>query len=633
MNRERIRVGQCECEVLTAGDSFLGLGRIWIGDMLVRSGRLPLLPASQSFLGLETAGFRLLAVEETPAGIAIRLSVGFRRALLRQATDYHLERVYDTADWDGSQAGVESSLTLHLAPATDTLGGLVLAGFRYWWDYAGPQSLFWLMDRASWEIDGDIRGATAWSQCLCAPPVITFADDTAWTTEELIPEADCKPGTNPVISQFWPRWMGHQSFDYQFKAGATLVGLFDGVGLIRSAQRREPGAAELKTFDRHIFNESARCATTPKSILLNVAPRTAAAERDLWSAVYDETNRRAREEIGAHEIPASTCLSWNFWKGHTFDSYRTDLLPAAANCGVESIFIDNVNRSNATEGAAGNQCQSHDYQVAEKLGGPDLLKRLVSDGRAAGVRVYSWTSTAQSPDSPLFKQHRGTPGWFVKMEDGRQVFGGTHSTEFQFQNLAHEPARRNWVEGLLKTRDLTGLDGYFFDMAMNVSFAPISYEGLHPSTQWRETLSAIKALQDGGVELDGLCPPFVRPGQMYDPSCGTPESLFLNYRMVVAFPGRPLRLWTPAEMFRVFAYGSIPALHLFYDKARIDTIFTDEHRRILREFRECRPLMRVRKLSEDDTTVTWLREDGTPTLVCDLCACRIKRKMESETKA
>ena len=39
---------------------------------------------------------------------------------------------------------------------------------------------------ASWELDGDITGATAYSQSSCSPPVAHFARDTAWTTEGVL---------------------------------------------------------------------------------------------------------------------------------------------------------------------------------------------------------------------------------------------------------------------------------------------------------------------------------------------------------------------------------------------------------------------------------------------------------------
>ncbi len=604
----------CTFEPLVQSEMFLGLGRITIDGIAVRSGRLPLIPYSQSLCGMETSDFSLRAIDQQHDRLSIHLSVGFRPVLQRQALDWNLDHVLDTSDWDAKEATVSGDLTLHITPATETFNDTLFRGFSYQWEYVGPVPLYWLLDRASWEIGGDVRGSTVWSQSLFTNPVATFDGDAAWSTELKLSENEA--GNRDVL-QFWPRWMSMQPFDFQFNDTAALVGTFDRLGLIRSVLKRESGGHELKVLDRHLFNQATQFRTVPKRILLAAGAQSLAKRRNLWTSILDKTHHHALAEVGMKPIAPSTCLQQDFWKPHTFDDYRKDLLPAAIATGVDYIRLGNVNRSNASEGLHGNQCESHEYMVAENLGGAASLKSLVADAAGHGIGVYSWTSTAQSPNSPIYHQHRGDPGWFVRMEDGRQTFGGTHSTDFQFLNLATDAPRDYWVESLKKIKIDTGVSGYFWDMAANVSFIPIDYLNMKPQTMWREALAATKALQDAGITLDGLCGPFVHPGQGHHRGYESWEALFLSLRLIFARPEGNKTLWTPSEMYRVFAHGSVPLLQLFYGQTRIDELFTDEHRRVMKEFAALAGRLKHRVLGDDGAAVEWAQDDGS-LLVCNL---------------
>ena len=67
MPNTMMTVGGCRLEILTAGETFLGVGKVWIGDTLVRSGRLPWRCMTQSFAGLEVhAGHGLTYTNVAP---------------------------------------------------------------------------------------------------------------------------------------------------------------------------------------------------------------------------------------------------------------------------------------------------------------------------------------------------------------------------------------------------------------------------------------------------------------------------------------------------------------------------------------------------------------------------------------
>jgi hypothetical protein len=590
-----ISFGDIRLQFIWSDGCFAGLGAVEIAGLQVRSERLPWLPYSQTFDGLETCRFHLAGVQQEADQAVLNLKVDVRRCAMALRRDRNIEALMDTTDWgasDGCQpAGV---FRLVLRPITQQIGDLALSGFSYAWEYDGPLRLHAILDRCTWELDGDISGATVVSQTGWIDPVARFSDDRPWTTElghEL---------------QAWPRWAVMQGFDFQAKPNGVLCGLFERVGLIRSILRRERGGHELKTLDRHV-GDSGLSSTVPKRILLAQGRFDDLAWQNAWSDLLDHANTQARAEFGLREVPAEPYLQQDFWKPHTFDDYRCDLLPAAAAIGIRHINIGNINRSAATEGTRGNQCCSHAYEPAPSLGGTDGLRSLVADAKTLGLRLHSWTSTAQGFDSPLLATHRNDPDWFLRMEDGATTFGSVHMVDFHCLNLTHAPARRSWLDALLKIREDTGLDAWFLDMFANVSFMPLSFAHGRVSTIWRACLEALAELQGAGIDCDGGSPAFVRPLPGGHAGYARAENLFVNHRLFLQ-PSARDRLWTPQELRRCIAYGSAPVLELFYGTARIDSQWTPEHRHELDLFTHLRPQMRRRRLVPGG--VEWLDDQG-----------------------
>src|ERR1041385_8872109 len=123
MNRKIIYVGDSACEVLTDKRQFIGLGRIWIGKTLVRSGRLPLRPYTQTFTELELIGLKLLRVR----GGRIELETQFRKLPVKLMRDHSFDPIHETGDWDKDQVAQTGRLDLVLRPARDKYNGVRFA--------------------------------------------------------------------------------------------------------------------------------------------------------------------------------------------------------------------------------------------------------------------------------------------------------------------------------------------------------------------------------------------------------------------------------------------------------------------------------------------------------------------------
>jgi len=635
VNNRNLQLGNTRFELLLDQARFLGLGKIWIGNRLVRSGRLPLSPVTQSFGGQELADLELAGVEESGGEIRIRLRARFRLLPTKLMRDHSFDPIHETGDWSGDGNGGGGELALVLRPADDCFGGITLSGFSYHYEYSSPDvPLFYLLDRGSWELDGDICGCTAVSQSACSAPVVHFDEHTSWSTEGVIFFGDEAVRENPVMTHNLPRWASHQAFDFHYREGATLIGVFEQVGLIRSVLLREDSKPELKVFDKHLFDQSHSVSTVPKKILLNEAPRSEVAQQNLWTWIIQEVHDRARGEFGLVEEPFLPRISCNYWENFTVDSYYKDLLPAAKAIGAGAVFVDNLHKSAMTDHSphrdfCWNMCCGHEYEIAPELGGVEKVRQFVGDCRAAGIVVYSWTNNDQALSSPINRSERDQQGWFVKMEDARLKYGGAYTSVFSILDFKNTDARNYWVESLKATRAQTGLSGYLFDSFYNLGFMPVNYSHMRPTTMWRELLQAFKELQENGVHflIESLGP--FGTVQHGCPSTYNFASLFACYKVglgndyTTVPTGGTKIVWHGVDaenVYRAFAHLTDCGIPLFWEGERIDNIWGERHRRALADLHACSDHMHRRHLQEDGLSVIWHDRPGAVATIWNFAA-------------
>jgi hypothetical protein len=614
-------------EWLAEGERFVGLGKIWIGETLVRSGRLPMTIHTVSFQGRALVDLLLREVRTSDREIRIVLTPRFRPAEIRFMRDHSFDPIHDTEDWDAKPPVSSGRMDLVLRPACDAFNGVTCRGFSYHYEFSEIEpGLFYLMDKATWELDGDIAGATVISQSACSDPEVTFAPGTEWTTEGLLHGLEAP---NPVMTHNLPRWAGHQAFDFQWKDGRALLGIFSEVGLVRSVLRREAEKAELKTFDKQIFDETKSGSTVTKAILLAGDLPTPTAARNFWTWIFDDVHARARAEFGLQKEPTLPRISCNYWINFTIDSYYRDLLPAAKNIGVRQVFIDNINKSDLTEGGIShNMCCGHEYEPAPALGGEEKLREFVTRAKEAGIQVMSWTNNDQSYSSPLNAvEDAGAPqsGWWVRMEDTRLRYGGAYSNSFSIWSFNHPDARRYWMDCLIRTRETTGLNGYLFDSFYNLGFMPLTYEDGRPTTMWKNLLLALKELQDRDVHF--LIESFGPFGQ---PQHGCPRSYNIErcwacYEIGVGNDystvptglalHRDDRTEAPEILHFILAHKTVPPIDLHRDGKRVDERWGEAHRRALADYHDVLPFMHRRYLQEDGQAVLWHNAAGNTAVI------------------
>lgn len=626
MNSRKLTLGNVIFEILVDQDRFIGLGKVWIGNRQIRSGRLPLTPVTQSFSGLEMSVLNLLGIDECGSEARIRLHAGFRPLPTKVMRDHSFDPIHETGDWAEETVAGDGELTLVLRLATDVFGETQFSGFSYHYEYSSQTvPLYYLLDRASWELDGNIEGTTVVSQSACSAPVVRFKAETAWSTEGVIFFGDDAIRENPVMTHNLPRWASHQAFDFQYANGATLIGVFENVSLVRSVLKREPGKPELKVFDKHLFDQSGTAATVPKKILVNEERRSEVASQNLWTWIIQEVHDRARGEFGLAEEPFLPRVSCNYWENFTVDTYYRDLIPATKAVGAKAVFVDNLNKSAMTEHSphrdfSWNMCCGHEYEISPKLGGIEGVKRFIEYCNEAEVVVYSWTNNGQALSSPISRPERDGLEWFVKMEDCRLKYGGAYTSVFSVLDFKNPDARSYWVECLKKNREQTGLSCYLFDSFYNLAFMPINYSHMRPKTMWREVLEAVKELQDAGVHflIESLGP--FGTVQHGCPRSYNFENLFACYKIglgndyTTVPSGATIPIWhgrDAEKVYRALAHLTDCGMPLFWDGQRIDEIWGVRHRQALADLYACASEMHRRYLQEDGQSVIWHNREKT----------------------
>ena len=624
-----VQLGNCRFELLTSGEEFRGLGRVWIGDTLVRSGRLPVRLYSQTFTGSELTLISLVSAEEHADELRIHLRAEFQPLEVKLMTDHSLDPIHDTGDWAAPALVGAADIALVIRPARYEVHGVEFTGFEYHYEYSSANvPVFYLMEKASWELDGDIAGATVYNQSACSDPVVTFAEETFWTTEGELFFLDQASHFNRVMTHNLPRWTDHQAFDFQFKGDQTLLGIFDHVDLIRTVLRRDPGRPELKCFDKHIFDEALTYATSPKAIVLNSDPKPAVDQQNLWTWIFDDTSRKARAEFGLKDRPPVPMMGDHHWTNFTVDTYYKDILPACAAVGIKLIFAENFKRSDAAEPhrlISGNMCTSHEYEIAPELGGMAKFKEYIERCHQHGIKNTMWSNTYVSLNAKMNMDQRDERGWYMAMNDTRTKYAGAYTMVSSNLDLKNPDARRYWIDAHRKIVEESGLDGFYLDSYYNLMFMPVNYKTGHPRTSWRETLQAMKELQDAGVEwVIESFGPFGMAGHghvdSYDPSkifiCYT-VGLGNNY-VTVPVPGVETEKNTAHDVPYIYyqlAHKVPCAVPLFIDGKRIDEVYGPEHRRVLAEYHALLPEMHTRYLQEDGLSVLWHNETGTRALL------------------
>jgi len=625
-----IKFNDCTFEVLTNGDEYLGVGKVTIGNTPVRSGRLPINIFTQSFTGYGLDHTTFKGITESEDEVRINFVAYYTPLDVKLMRDHSMDPIHETMDWDKVDNSRSTDFSMVIEKGQYENENYKFKGFKYHYEFDGDTPLFYILERSSWEIDGDILGSSIYNQSACSAPVTHIKEDTFWTTEGELFFLDEASYFNRIMTHNLPRWADHQWYDYQYKDNKTLIALFDNVDLIRTVLRREPGKAELKCFDKYIFDETNTHKTVAKSILINEDEKSVVDNQNIWTWIFDDTADKARAEYGLKEVAPIPIMGDHHWTNFTIETYYKDIIPACAGAGIKFIFAENFKMSDASEPdklKAGNMCTSHDYVISKYLGGKDKFKEYMDRTHELGIKTHMWTNTYVSLNADINLEQRDDSGRYMAMEDTRTKYAGAYTMVSSNLDLKNPEVREYYVNRHCDIVKETGLDGFFIDSHYNLFFMPVNYKTGHPRTSWKESLLAMKEFQDrsGGEWSIESFGPFGMNIHGHSDTYDM-ENIFACYTVgvgnnyaTVPVPGAETDKNSGHDVHYVFyqlAYKSPISCPLFIDGVRIDDVFTDEHKLVLSKYHELVDSeMERRYIQEDNKAVLYHNATGDTTYI------------------
>lgn len=486
--------------VLDEAGDWLGLGRITIAGVPVRSGRLPLSPEIRTPDGVQVTRLRPLGlVEVAGGGFDLTFAAGLRPGGPMEWMLHTVRNRQRIADW--GQAADEfdgTRVTLELRPAERTVRGRRLLGFSYRYRFSSPgQRIYKILDRASWEIGGAIAGNTTWSRSAFCPSDHTFtgAPDERYSSEWYLPGI-----VNPNIFEFLPWQTNGQGFSFARHDRGCLVTWATGVSHIRSLFQKERGRDEFMHLHEHCGDLAGDVATTPIEVLF-LAERLDRVDainlyegvRDLvWDALHAEAGLR-RERVQSYAVVEE-------WGMPDFDRYRREALPAlCAALPPKWVYVPSQFENNMNTWGVGNMCCTVDLKVSDAVGA-ERFAAFCTAVAAWGGQVEMWGNTSFSSltyqfglretsrpptsdrvrhlpwEGSVAEVARATPRFWLRNPAGH-IEADHYAPVFCCANLREPAVIDYWHAAWRDLRERIGVSGIFLDSSFNLSSDKFHWEG------------------------------------------------------------------------------------------------------------------------------------------------------------
>lgn len=478
--------GGVEIELLTRDGRFLGLGRVTVGNTLLRDRRRPMFAEIATPTGVRLRDHRPTAVSRTESG-----GVTLDFAMHREAggpMEWMLRSVrprLNTADWSlPSTPATGVRLRLELNPVSRRIGATPFVGFRYRYRYEGEDlPIYKILDRGTWEIGGAAAGNEIWMRNGNAPPIfLVDALERHYSTERYLAAND-----NPNVFQFLPLQTALQGFTFTAHDAGVLVTWASEVAHVRTLIEKPRGDDAIVHWHEHCGDLDAALATAPVEVLWAAGGRDRVSRFNLYEAVRDHVWTALHAAIGMRQERVTTYGVIEEWGDADLDRYADRGVPKLLAAGARTIFLTNHFANNMNLWGVGNMCCTVDLRVPATVG-PAKLARLCAVAAARGARVEMWGNTALSTLAPMLANRNGRPKRIVfPARDGTAIAAldeasapwvrtpsdaieADHYTPvFAVMNLRDPTVRAYWLERWRAARVELGLGGIFLDSSFNLS--------------------------------------------------------------------------------------------------------------------------------------------------------------------
>ncbi|MCC6581802.1 MAG: hypothetical protein IT440_15325 [Phycisphaeraceae bacterium] len=294
MKQSILQVGQTRLETVIRDGWFLGLGRISVQGVELRSGQVPMRPRITTPDGICYHAFRLDDVRtERNATILVTTAFGRQEMFGQYRDEYDSILAWPAAD-DGA---CEDVVEWRLVPETLTLDDVTYEGFSYAIRFrSAKRSIHQMLMTATWELGGRATGNTLLYQGQVNPPVYVCRKNTDFTTACWRQLGQVGKPDNYSF-QFSSRYSPLQCFDFQYGPSGSLLGYWPDLVDVHSLVQKNKREDVVFVLDKCLTPLS-RKAAFPRKCILWASPTEGGVQQhtmhDRWLAALEFTQDRAR---------------------------------------------------------------------------------------------------------------------------------------------------------------------------------------------------------------------------------------------------------------------------------------------------------------------------------------------------
>lgn len=474
-----------DVDFLFSGEYFLGVGNVKIAGTQLRNGERPMFVDIRNPDGVQLFDFVVLEKKATDDIINFKLGM---KAKPGGTMDWMLHTVrnrQNLSDWTKVAERAEGTeLELILRPVERQLGKFKLKGFTYQYKYKSTDiPIYKILDRGSWEINGDAIGNHFWMRNGVVDSQVEFSSEKDFfSTEWYLPGI-----ANPNIFQFFPLQTALQGFTFTSAKAGTLVTWATEVSHVRSLFEKWRGKRDIIHYHEHCNDLALTLTTSPMEVLWYAGELDEVGKANLHNEVRELVHETLHRQIGMRRERIATYGVMEEWTEPDFAKYTATGLPKMIAAGVKTIFIPNQCQNVMNTWGLSNFCCNVDFKISETTG-EEKLKAFCSVAKNAGVRVEMWGNTALSATTELFSHREGKEkgvkflpydGSIMEVIDkakspwvrnaSNAIEADHYTPRFCALNLRDPDIRAYWMKQWKYFHDHIGIQGIFLDSSFNMS--------------------------------------------------------------------------------------------------------------------------------------------------------------------
>jgi len=472
-------------ELITNRGEFVGIGKVWAGRALLRSGSRPMFVEIRTPDGVQMVSYHTVREDVTPDGVVLEFAMRAKAGGLMEYMLHEVRNRYNTADWSQPPQELPNTrLRLEIRPVDRVIGRYSFTGFSYQYSYRSDEHpIYKILDRGTWEIGGKAVGNEFWMRSLAAPPICEIESvQQHYSIEWYLPSC-----LNPNIFQFYPLQTELQGFTFTTSPRGALVTFPTEIGHVRSLFEKPRGCNEIVHWHEHCGDLAHEFVTSPVEVLWLAGRQDRIGRFNLYDAVREMVYESLHRQIGMKREYVEPYGQIEEWSLPDMDSYTDEGVPALTACGAKVIGLANHFQNNMNTWGVSNMCCTVDYQVAETVG-REKLKRLCDKAKAGGAKVEMWANTSISTLTIIFDNRNDrtdrirflpregsimealdkAEAPFVRNPSGA-IEADHYTPVFAVLNLRDPVVRDYWLKRWKEAHDEIGLEGIFLDSSFNLS--------------------------------------------------------------------------------------------------------------------------------------------------------------------